>query len=386
MNRTVPVTHTVSVKPPIRTKRAVRGVLAATAALSMVTLSACGSPAGTPTDLGDAATALGSADVASQMDALYKAAQDGGETSVVIYGPGEQLYGAAYQTFMARYPDIQVTGEYIYGAELVTRLDQEYSSGQHVGSIQTGGPAITSATVAAGRCSTYAPFAADYMDGGYPVAEDGTHRAVVGFPFGIAYNTEKVSESEIPQTFTDLSDPAYKGQFVLEDPTTVNGTANSMARMYAAGLVDESWLTDVAANEPMLRANSALTVQAVASGEASFDPFAQFVQYKQPIADGLPVGFYFPLDKSLIEYHYSCVLEDAPNANATQLLYNWLFTPEGQTALSTTGVYGVRPGTPAPEGLPPFEDATADLAPSVPVMETNAATKAFIEVSKPIFQ
>lgn len=366
--------------------RNARGLAAAAALLTLTTtLAACGTPQAQTADLGDAATALGSEEIAAQMDELYQAAQDGGETSVVIYGPGEQLYGAAYQTFMQRYPAISVTGEYIYGAELVTRLDQEYSSGQHVGSIQTGGPAITSATAAAGRCSDYAPFSAQDMEGQYGVADDGTFRAVVGYPFGIAYNTDMTSQADIPQRFEELSDPRFAGQFVLEDPTTVNGTANTMGQMYAAGMIDENWLSEVAENSPMLRANSALTVQAVAAGEAAFDPFAQFVMYKQSIDDGLPVGFYFPLEGSRIEYHHSCVLNEAPNANATQLLYNWLFTPEGQSALAGTGVYGVRPGTDAPSGLPAFEDANADPIPSVPVLESSDATRAFVAASGPIF-
>lgn len=364
-----------------------RSTVFAIAALSVIGLTSCaGDPAPSQT-LAEADSALGSTEVAQKMDALYKAAQKGGETSVVVYGPGEQLYGEAYKTFMQRYPDIQVTGEYIYGAELSTRLDQEFSSGQHVGSIQTGGPAMTSASAAAGRCAATKPFAAADIADQLAGADDGTYTAVVGYPFGIAFNTDRISESDLPRRFQDITDPSFKGQFVLEDPTTTNGTTNTMSQMYfTAGTIDDQWLSALSANEPMIRANSALTVQAVASGEAAFDPFAQYVMYKSSIDDGLPVGFYFPTEGSRIEYHFSCILNDAPNPDATELLYNWLFTPEGQDALSSTGVYGVRPGTPAPGDLPDFETATANAMPTTTVDEAGPTTKKFVDISKAVFQ
>ncbi|WP_438854821.1 ABC transporter substrate-binding protein [Agromyces sp. M3QZ16-3] len=365
------------------------GKVAVGVAVFAVALTGCAaggdSPDEQPSDVASGAEALGGEEIAAQMDELYAAAQEAGETTVVAYGPGEQLYGAAYQTFMQRYPDISVTGEYIFGAELSTRLEQEFTSEQHVGSILTAGPPAVNAANKAGQCSAYEPFTEDYLDGDL-IAEGGTYRALVGYPFGIGYNTDLIAEEDLPQTYTDLSDSAYSGQFVLNDPTTVNGTTNTMAAMWSDGLIDEEWVADVAANESLFRTNAALATQAVATGEAAFDPFTQYVTFKQSIDDGLPVDFYFPLENARIEYHYSCVLEDAPNPNATELFFNWLFTPEGQEALSTTGVYGVRPETPAPEGLPAFEEATADLMPSPAVADAGATTQQFLEVSREYFQ
>lgn len=362
------------------------GKVAVGAAVIAMALAGCAgadTPDGQPTDAG--VDALGGAEIAAQLDELYAAAQEAGETSVVAYGPGEQLYGKAYQTFMQRYPDISVTGEYIFGAELSTRLEQEFATGQHVGAILTAGPPAVNAANKAAQCSSYEPFTADYLDSSL-VSEDGTYRALVGYPFGIGYNTDLISEADLPQTYTDISDPGFAGQFVLNDPSTVNGTTNTMAAMWYDGLIDDAWVADVAANEPLIRTNSALSAQAVATGEAAFDPFTQYVTFKQSIDDGLPVAFYFPLENARVEYHSSCLLEDAPNSNAAELFFNWLFTPEGQEALSTTGVYGLRPGTPAPEGLPPFDEASGDLMPTPAVPDAGATTQKFLEISRQYFQ
>ena len=349
-------------------------------------LAGCAGPSGDQTSgtLQPAADALGGQSNADQMDALYQAAQKAGETTVVTYGPGEQLYASAYQVFMQRYPDIQVTGEYIFGAELSTRLDQEFASGKHVGSIQTAGAPATSATASKGECSAYTPFTADWLDKDL-VAADGSYRAVLAYPVGIGYNTDKTSEDKLPATFLDLTDPKFAGQFVVSDPTAVGAATNAMASMLTDGLIDEQWIGELAANKPVLGSNGALSLQAVATGQVSFDAFAQYTQYKQAIEDGLPVGFYFPLQDSRVEYHYSCVYQDAPNQDATDLLYNWLFTPEGQDALATAGVFGIRPGSTPPEGLPTFQDAIKDQIPWQPVPEVGDSVKQFLAVSKKAF-
>src|SRR5699024_6076952 len=107
---------------------------------------------------------------------------------------------------------------------------------------------------------------------------------------------------------------------------------------------------------PMTVATSALAAQSVARGERHVDVLAQYNQYQELIADGLPVEFVFPTEDVVrAEFHYTCLLENAPSPAATELLYNWLYTPEGQDALAIGGVYGIRAGGASPEGLPDLD-------------------------------
>lgn len=358
------------------------------AAVSAMLLTGCadltgGEPGG---ELDPAA--LGSPEVQEQMEALYQKAIESGETLVVTYGPAEESYSEAYKTFMQRYPEIQVENEYIFGAELAARLDQEFASGNRVGGIQSGGPALTSLTHSADRCQAYEPFSiSDEEIGLDQVSEDKEYRALSLFPFGIAYNTDKVSAEEAPRSFTELTDPKWKGQLLVSDPHRVNGFTNSLAAMINVGDFDMSWAEGVAANDPLIANTSALAAQSIATGERAVDVMGQYNQYQDLMADGLPVDFVFPTEDVVrAEYHYSCLLKDNPTPAATELLYNWLYTTEGQNALATGGVYGVRPGSTPPGDFPSLEEIREDLVGNVPVQEAAKAAQKVIEQNKTIFK
>ena len=358
------------------------------AVLAALVLSGCGDPgtAGAPpTELGDAVDALGGSEAVAEMDALYAAAQANGETSVYVYGPGEGLYGEAYELFMQRYPDIRVTGEYIFGAQLNTRLQQEFSTGQHVASVLTAGAPQINASTMADQCASFTPATASFLD---PSLVEGEHhyQAVAAWPVGIAYNPELISESELPASSVEINDPEYAGEFVIGDPTTISASSISMAWLNHAGLVDEQWVSDVAANGYQVRQNSMLALQAVATGEAQFDPFASYVDMRQSIRDGLPVAFVYPRENSRAEYQYTCLLEGAPNPNASQLFMNWLYTPEGQNALvEEAWVFGLRPGTVAPEGLPTYEESLTTAIQAPPPTEASAIVTEFLEMTRKYF-
>jgi iron(III) transport system substrate-binding protein len=357
------------------------------AGVAALLLTGCADMTGDAGSNGPDPEALGTSEVQAQMDELYQQAQDNNETSVVTYGPTEESYVPAYEVFMERYPEIQVQSEYIFGAELAARLDQEFASGNRVGSIQNGGPALTQLTYSGDRCQAYEPFTISTEEiGADNVSEDNEYRALSIFPFGIAYNTDKVSEEEAPKSFSELTDPKWQGQMLVTDPHRVNGFTNSLAAMVDSGEFDMSWTEGIAQNDPLVVSTSALAAQSIARGERGIDVMGQYNQYQPLIEDGLPIGFVFPTEDAVrAEYHYSCLLKDNPTPAATELLYNWLYTEEGQNALAEAGVYGVRPDSTPPEGLPPLEDFRDEMLGNVPVPDAAKAAQEVIAQNKPIF-
>ena len=135
---------------------------------------------------------LGSEEVQKQIADLYTAAQQARETQVVVYGPGQEFYEPAYKVFMQRYPAIKVVSEAIFGEKLNTRLDQEFASGKHVGSVQTHGGSGTAAAVGAGRCESYRPFAAEYQTPDQ-VGPGDTYHAFV--QFGVGNRVQQLTSS-----------------------------------------------------------------------------------------------------------------------------------------------------------------------------------------------
>lgn len=355
-------------------------------ATAVLALTAC-STAPVKEEAEVSADLLGPKEVQDAMADLYEKAVADGETSVVAYGPGQAVYQPGYEAFHRRYPTIQITGEYITGAKLGTRLDQEFSSGQRVGAVQVAGAALTSVASKAERCEKWEPFDSSkmryYMD--QSVDPGGTYRAVIGYPFGIAYNTDILGDSP-PKGWADLTDPKWSGKFVMEDPRMVNGMSQTMAQLMEAGVFDRTWLEGIYKNKPEIRASSSLTVQEVSNGLVAFDPFGAYVQYLPAISSGESLGFVFPTEGAArMEYHYACLLKDAPNPSAAKLFMNWLFTPEGQQVMSDAGVYGLHEAVKPPQGLPELDEVKDKLIPALPVDRTSELTQQTIGIAKEIF-
>lgn len=357
-------------------------------AAGALALAGCSSGTGsapTETDLDPAA--LGSVEVQDEMARLYEQAVENGENLVVTYGPNEVIFAPAYEKFTQRYPEIRVQGEFIYGAELTARLDQEFGSGNHVGSMQIGGPALAAATVAAGRCEPWTPIDDAQMQ--YPMRDsiigNNESQAVVGFPVGIVYNTENYADSH-PTSWLQLSDPEWEDAIVLNDPRMVNGASQTLAQLLHGDYIDENWLEGLKANNPTLAANTGVSLQAVNSGEAAVDGIGFYVYYLEAIRSGEPLGYVFPTDDvAYMQYNYACRLAGGPHPNATELLMNWLFTPEGQAAVSDVGVYGLHEDAPAPQDLPLLAEVQDRLLDPAPIEDTNAVTADAIQRMKQLF-
>lgn len=360
-----------------------RKAAVALAAVAMFALSSCSAQLEQSEPLSDAD--LGDAATVAALDDLYEAAKANGEDSIVTYGPGEDRYKPAYAAFMRRYPDIQVLPEYTFGADLATRLNQEFGSGNHVGAMVNGGATITLLASGSDRCESYSPFTASDLDAAL-VGPNDTFHGFIRWIYGIAYNPDLVEPDDVPTSWRDLTDPRWSGRLALTDPTTVSDSSVTIAAMLYSGEYDEEWLRELAANQPAVLANSQLSIQAVASGQEDISTILSYNSMKRLQEKNLPIQFVAPEGGARIESLYSCILKDNPAPNASKLLSNWMYTEEGQRALADTGGYSIFPDGPAPEGMLPTAEVLATALQEIPLSEYKEQTAATIELTKGIFR
>lgn len=360
----------------------------AIAAAGSIALAGCSSGGSASGGAGDQVTAkggVGNSSAQKKLDALYKAAQKSGETKVVAYGPGEDIYQPVYQIFMKRFPKIKVTGDFIFGSELNSRLNQEFSSGKHIGDLQTGAGPMTAAADGQKRCASYKPFTGGYLSGD-EVGPDNRYHATNGWAYGIEYNTNQLTKKQAPKGWSELVEPKWKGKLVHEDLTTVTGTTNTIANLAYAGKLDKAWLTKLKGSKALIAPNRAVASQDVANGKREVNLVVSYDTVLQAKRKHLPVGFVFPTsDGSRLEYHYTCMLKGAPSPDATKLLINWMLTPEGQNAFAAIGAYGLRPGSTPPPDLPKLSSIEGTLVKSPPVSKQSDATKNFIGTATKVF-
>ena len=270
----------------------------------------------------------------------------------------------------------------IFGQQLVTKLAEEFTTGKHAGSVEMNGGSGIAISDQAKQCDAYKPFTSSGSAGGQASAT-GTYTDFARFAVGIEYNTDKIKGGEVPGSWRELADPRWKGRLVQVDPGKVGVTSLMISQLLVQKKLDEKWVRDLLGNEPQTLDTAALAEQSLARGERDAMVAGNSAVYTSARAKGLPVGFVFPTaEGARFDTQYVCLLKGAPAPNASKLLIDWLHTQEGQEALAKSGVYGTRPGTPAPEGMPALTELEGKIIPEIPADRQAAEVNKTIELVK----
>lgn len=299
---------------------------------------------------------LGSEEMAAELDALYAAAKDAGQTTVTIYGPGETDKAAMYEVFSERFPGITVNAVYILGPDYAAKLEGEFASGQHVADmVQTGDTAIAG-NLRADQLVPFKPVGAEGVDAEAYSDAGGTVWAPSASTFGYMYNTNLLDEADAPKGWDDLNDPSLKGKMTSDDVTRNGAGFGTISHLMWDGSHPD-WLAGIADQDITLQSSSPVAGSAVATGQYAVHPFYPLAFYIRDKAKGAPVEYVFPTEGGVhLSPHYVGILDGAPNPDAAKLLMAWLFTPEAQQLAAGTGYYPLVSGQAGPEGLPSVDD------------------------------
>ncbi|MFX0197915.1 MAG: ABC transporter substrate-binding protein [Candidatus Hodarchaeota archaeon] len=179
------------------------------------------------------------------------------------------------------------------------------------------------------------------------VDPDGFYYGVYYTPNVICYNTELVPDpSVVPTDWYGLTDPMWKGKLIMGDPMTDQTTFDWLTTL--EGLMGdrwEPWMRDLAANEPLIQAESGTAlIRLLAQGEGYLSlnqPKQVMRDYGPHIMDDPPVWFtatgpWVPAGCVVIAQ-----VDNAPHPNAAKLFIEYMLSVKGQqdlTSISTDQV------------------------------------------------
>ena len=150
----------------------------------------------------------------------------------------------------------------------------------------------------------------------------------------IVYNTDELSEAEVPDSVFDLTDPKWKGKVGLP-PTNASFQAFVTAMRLDVG--DErtrQWLEDLKANEPKFYEKNTPTVEAAASGEIQLGLVNHYYLYlvKAEQPDAPIANKYLPGDDpgALVSVAGAGILDGAEHADAAERFVRFLLADEQQ--------------------------------------------------------
>jgi iron(III) transport system substrate-binding protein len=190
----------------------------------------------------------------------------------------------------------------------------------------------------------------------------------------IVVNTQKVAAADIPHTWEQLADPKWKGKILTGDPRSARmaiAIFNTVSKMDG-----DNWLTEMAAQDITYVASQVTAVQQVAAGDYLFT-FGPGQTHLNPLlasAPDAPVELVH-MDGPFFAAEWTLGMPaKAAHPNASKVLINWLYSPEGQIALNGMIGTSVIPGVVVPgfDPLPTDPNAFVQLGDNVPQADRRA--------------
>lgn len=349
-------------------------------AVSALLLTGCGGP--------DSAAAGAELDLAplnidssqeQELQALYDAAIESGETDVAIYAGHHDEFKGIYDSFEERFPGLTITPETYVGAELQTTLEAERQSGNHVVDVLSNPNADRYAEQ--GFAEAYKPGTfemPEWAEGRVSLdqIEDpkGFYYAPWALMFASSYNTELLQESDLPESWADLADDEWAGKLTFMDPSKPGGTMTVTTTLLQAGVVDEAWLKAVGDNAKIV-AQDQLALQSISAGEFSYQPLSASISILNAQKDGAPVEVQFFDENNVIATEKWMLAADAPSSDAAKLLLSYLYTVEAQEKTLEAGNFPINQdeSLTSPHGWPALADAKFVELPQQSVMREKMA-------------
>jgi iron(III) transport system substrate-binding protein len=284
------------------------------------------------------------------LEILVEAALQEGELTIYS-SASDDVLKAVVDAFTADYPGITVSTFRATGGELFNRYASEAEAGAVAADILA--PSVNPdfledsgyfVELTTELIPNLADWPKEYV---HP-----HHIAVAVTATTITYNTDLVSEDEVPTSWEDLLDPKWAGQAMMMDPRASDGYL-SLWEILRKRFGDQ-FLEGIAAQGFELTNSGATAAQEVAAGAYKLAIGNYPAHSKGLIAQGAPVGLIEGLDPTPGLVHAAAISVNAPNPNAAALYVHWYMTKSAQQA-TCAGVYSpVKEDLPGCPSLPKF--------------------------------
>lgn len=315
-------------------------LLAATATAAALVLSACGGSSST-TDTTDAQTSAASS-----------------EGLVLYSGRNEALVGPLVTQFTA---DTGIPVEVRYGStgEISALLLEEGDQSPADVFLSQDAGALGALTTA-GLSSTLPAELTDKVPAGF-TSDDDSWVGVTGRARVIVYDSEQLTDAEVPASVDALTAPQWKGQVAFAP-----GNASFQSFVTAQRVLDgedaaQAWVEGIAANEPVLTESNGDSLELVNLGTAKIGLINHYYWYEMAAeagADAMRAQLKFlPGDAGgIVNVTGATILKSAEGDTNAEAFIDYLLSDKGQQYfVDETFEYPLVSGVAAPEGLPALD-------------------------------
>ena len=178
----------------------------------------------------------------------------------------------------------------------------------------------------------------------------------------VAYNTEALSEEDLPGSILDFTDPEWEGEIGWA-PTNGSFQAFVTALRLIEGEEEaREWLEGIQANEPRRYENNLAILEGVASGEiqVGFVNHYYLFQLLRERGEGVEARNYYPKNGdpgALVNVAGIGILNSTQNSAEAEEFLNFMLSEEAQRyCADETFEYPLIPGVPISEELVPLSE------------------------------
>jgi iron(III) transport system substrate-binding protein len=163
----------------------------------------------------------------------------------------------------------------------------------------------------------------------------------------MVYHTKNVKPEDVPQNWTDLLDPKWKGRIATGHPAFSGYFGQWVVAMRK--LYGWEFFEKLAKQNPRIGRSGNDPIAMLNAGESLIGtgPVSTSVQN---IEKGNPIGFIYPADGTLLCFGPASVMAAAPHPNAARLFLEWLLSEDYARACVKWHLEPVRAVAPQMEG------------------------------------
>jgi iron(III) transport system substrate-binding protein len=317
----------------MRTVRSVKLMMTALAVGGVLAVSACSGPAADSDDSSSGGSGSGSGGgtvtSASSADLAGPASKEG---KLVWYSslvrPAADAIKKAFET---EYPDIDVELFQAGGSQIIAKVESEELAGKvRADVIDYSESAAVISEAQRGLFLRYQPPNVDEIAAPLK-GKNGDWFSPFYVTATIVYNSDKVSESEAPTSWQDLTDPKWKGKVGMASPDYA-GTAVATVATWKQNFGDD-YLKKLGANGMTVFESFGNVHDALLSGQT---PVAVSLSFRAipSKAQGQPINWITPKQGQIVLDLPAAISKDAAHPNAAKLFANFLLSEDTQTMLA----------------------------------------------------
>jgi iron(III) transport system substrate-binding protein len=299
----------------------------------------------------------------------------GGETLTIYSGREEEIVEPLFAKFEEETgTDLDV--RYGDSAELAATLAEEGdNSPADIFFAQDAG--ALGAAAAEGRLAELPDDVIGLVDAKYS-DPDGRWVGTSGRVRVIAYNTEALSEGEVPDTIDAFTDPQWKGKIGIAPTNSSFQAFVTALRLSEGEEAAREWLEAIKANDPKFFEGNSQVVEAVAAGEVDVGfvnhYYLGLLKEEQPDASAENHFMQAGDPGALVNVAGVGIVEGTDDEAAAEEFVEFLLSEEGQRFYpqeAEEAEYPLIDGVEGPEGLPALDElqgpdiALGDLGPEL---------------------